>query len=381
MRAIQTGNTFSLNDNSMQLHNVLPAKCYRVDFHQMKGFYLTLHDDIKVSEKVYGIHLEKVRKTLSSFKSFERSLGVILSGDKGIGKSLFSKALAQEALKEGYPVLIVNRYVPGIADFLNEVDQEVLVLFDEFDKSFPDRIGQAEMLTLFDGISQTRKLFIITCNDLTRLNSYLVNRPGRFHYHFRFEYPSSNEIREYLQDKLIEDHWKEIDKVIEFANRTSLNYDCLRAIAFEISLGLTFEEAIADLNIIQIDSRETFNLVLVLEDGTKLRTKNVRFNSFSDETHIFDVGTDKKEENDIYRISFTPCDARYNAEYGLHIPKEDLEGNMSHWLKGHYDAVDAEYKEGEAESEWAPVRRKYENLKPEMLILQRVISKGIHYNF
>ena len=53
-----------------------------------------------------------------------------------------------------------------------------MVLFDEFDKTFStnDRNNagdpQTEMLTLFDGLSTGKKLFIITCNELKNLNDY-----------------------------------------------------------------------------------------------------------------------------------------------------------------------------------------------------------------
>ena len=40
------------------------------------------------------------------------------------------------------------------------------------------------MLSLFDGLDNGKKLFVITCNEVERLNAYLLNRPGRFHYHF-----------------------------------------------------------------------------------------------------------------------------------------------------------------------------------------------------
>ena len=45
-------------------------------------------------------------------------------------------------------------------------------------------------------------MYIVTCNELRGLNDYILNRPGRFHYHFRFEYPTATEIREYMEDKL-----------------------------------------------------------------------------------------------------------------------------------------------------------------------------------
>lgn len=59
----------------------------------------------------------------------------------------------------------------------------------------------------------------MTCNELYSLNSYIVNRPGRFHYHFRFDYPSPEAIREYLSDKLKEEAYVEIEKVVEFSRK------------------------------------------------------------------------------------------------------------------------------------------------------------------
>lgn len=136
MQIVNTGSIYRIYDNSVQTSDKLPAQCYQVDFNPQAGFYLTKYDDIKISEKIYGVHLQKVQKVLNSFKIVNRNLGVILSGDKGIGKSLFAKLLAEEGIKEGYPLIIVNCYYPGIADFLTSIQQEVVVLFDEFDKTF-----------------------------------------------------------------------------------------------------------------------------------------------------------------------------------------------------------------------------------------------------
>lgn len=80
---------------------------------------------MSVSEKVYGVQSGKVAKVLNSFKVFNRNLGVILSGNKGIGKSLTAKMIAQEAIKQGYPVILVSQYIPGIANFIEAIDQRL----------------------------------------------------------------------------------------------------------------------------------------------------------------------------------------------------------------------------------------------------------------
>lgn len=369
MRVVNTGNTFKIYDNSLQTFNGLPAQAYAVRFDKMSGFFLEKYSDITVAEKVYGVHRSKVDKVMNSFRSFERNLGVILSGAKGIGKSLCAKMLAQRAVEEGYPLIVVNTYIPGIADYLTSIEQEVVILFDEFDKTFSsgsrDNMNdpQSEMLTLFDGLSQGKKMFVVTCNELNNLNNYLVNRPGRFHYHFRFEYPTNEEIREYLQDKIAEQYYTEIDKVIAFSRKVDLNYDCLRAISFELAAGLSFENAIKDLNIVNL-SRETYTLVLFFKDGTKVQLRSAYIDMFDDNEVTVEL-TDAKGYD--FDITFNPCDSVYEYDKGGTIIKADAIS---------IDWQDNYYSDGEKEIEALNERKKRE---VDYLVIRRKMQKSIHY--
>ena len=95
MKAISTGNVYRIYDDTLKTYDKLPAQPYVVRFAMHTGFYLERYSDIEITEsKIYGVHPEKVQKVLDSFGRYNRSLGVILSGDKGIGKSLFAKLLA-----------------------------------------------------------------------------------------------------------------------------------------------------------------------------------------------------------------------------------------------------------------------------------------------
>lgn len=288
MKAIEIGNSFRIYDDSLRTHDALPAQTYRVHFEKMSGFSLDLHNDMEINEKVYGVHDNKLHKVMSAFRDFNRSLGVILSGKKGIGKSLFAKMLCKEAVTNGYPVIIVDTAIPGISAYLESIEQEVVVLFDEFDKVFAPRNQedsfnpQTELLSLFDGTASGKKLYVITCNELHKLNDFLINRPGRFHYHFRFEYPTTEEITVYLQDKLSPKYYDEIKSVASFALRVPLNYDCLRAIAFELNAGLPFKEAIQDLNILNVESMN-YRAVLYYKDGSFVKNNRVHIDFFDSE--------------------------------------------------------------------------------------------------
>lgn len=277
MHIVESGKRYRIFNNAITTYDQLPPKTYRVDYDpETRIFSLLEAHDFEIPEtKIYGQHLDKVKKVLNSMDKMNRNLGVILSGDKGIGKSLFSKCLGLKARKKGIPVILVNEYHEGIANFLEEIEQTVMILFDEYDKTFDEKKHncQAEMLSLFDGVSAGKKLFVITCNEIQSLSQYLINRPGRFHYHFRFLYPTADEIRNYMEDKLDKQYYDEIENVIAFSVRMNLNYDCLRSIAFELNNGLKFQEAINDLNIIRISQYKNIKIIVEFENQATLSGK------------------------------------------------------------------------------------------------------------
>jgi len=368
MKVINTGNTYRIYDDTLKTFDQMPVRAYEVCFDMNSGFFLTGRDDVAVIEKVYGVHMDKVKKVLSSFERVERNLGVILSGDKGIGKSLFAKLIGGIGIAKGYPLIIVNNYVPGIAGYLASIQQPVIVLFDEFDKTFNagSKSGntlsdpQTEMLTLFDGLNTGKKLFVITCNDVYGLNDYMINRPGRFHYHFRFDYPDARGIREYLQDNIPESAYGEIERVIEFAQKVNLNYDCLRSIAFELSSGISFDEAITDLNILSM-STPTYEIKYIFEDG-KIIDTTASFDLFCNES----IGTYGFDKNYEFNINFNPEDCTYDVETDMFmIPGEKVD------LK--WDESDFKYAE-------EGLLQKYQDNKLKYMVLKSKGVRNYHYN-
>ena len=363
MQIIKIGSRYTFYDESLQSFERLPVAVYSIEYSERAGFSLVDHPSIEIKEKTYGNHKEKVGKVLGSFQIFDRSLGVILSGDKGIGKSLFAKMLCEEAVAKGYPVILVDSNYKGLARFLESIDQEVVILFDEFDKAFRasrEQDDQASLLTLFDGTAGGKKLFIITCNELYGLNEFIVNRPGRFHYHYRFDYPGPEEIREYLTDKIGDQRYEDICEVVSFSQKISLNYDCLRAIAFELNSGLTFSQAISDLNIMNVTSEE-YNVTLRFETGETLHEFRLR-------TNLFDVDADfgwatlfNEAERSVVDVRFDKKKLVFNAAAGVvMIPSSGLTLDFSDY-------------EDEEES------KKYRNLQPAFLAFKRCGMKNLHY--
>lgn len=373
MKAISQGdNTYDIYDDSLKVYNQLPSNAYTIRFSEKRGFFLEKHNDIEISEsKLYGSHEKKVKKVIKSFQEMNRSLGVILSGEKGTGKSLFAKLLALNLLEEDIPVIIVDKYYPGIASYIENIEQETMILFDEFDKTFgeiksPDGqcSPQSTLLTLFDGLSGGKKLYVITCNNLNKLSDYLVNRPGRFHYHLRFGYPSADEVREYLIDKLDPNYYTEIENVVEFSGKINLNYDCLRAICFELNHGLSFSEAIKDLNIVNIEP-ESYKIVLQFDNGESVHNNSVEIDMFEFEEQKYFYMYSKSEEY-IGNVSFIPGQAIYDYKTGVYtIPGDKINFN--------FDDID------EYAFHTRPVVKTLEKCKPQQLLIIKAKIKPIHY--
>lgn len=359
MNVVNAGSRYQIYGEDVKTFGRLPIMSFEVMFNKMTGFYLVSHSNLVINEeKIYGNHQEKVEKTLRSFKLSDRNFGIILSGRKGIGKSLFARILATEGLKQGYPVLLVNSYNPGIADFISSIKQEVIVIFDEFEKNFLSEgdednpfapSAQDEMLPLFDGIDDGKKLFVITCNDVRRLNQYLLDRPGRFHYHFKITYPAEAEIIEYLTDKLKPEYQDNIQSIVNFSRTTDVSFDYLRAIAFELNQGYSVEETLKDLNISQ-DKVILFNIIIKTHNGETYNAYSITFdlNKKSSSKQWFNATNLKTGNTErfgfvmdklVFKDGMFSIDPKYVAYY---VSKDDF------WMFDTDEKVEAAQKEKEA---------------------------------
>jgi len=287
---INSGDKYYIYGDGVKVSQKLPAQAYTVCFDQMTGWWLEkAKEPIVGSDKIYGCLAKRVEKVFSTYKRVDKNLGVILSGAKGIGKSLFARVISKKAIENGLPVVFVNENIAGLSTFLASIDQRCLILFDEFDKVFycsnkdeeNKSCDQDSFLTLFDGIYASNKLFVITANDLNKLSEFLINRPGRFRYHIRFDYPNVDETKEFLSDKLDKKVFKrEVENILRFISIVPLSYDCLTAIADELNNGETFESCLDILNIINVMNDRYYSGLIVYDSGETFRLDYVGNRNF-----------------------------------------------------------------------------------------------------
>jgi len=262
MKIIKHGNVYDLfSDNDIETYSKYPVGTYQVVLTR-QGYELVGTEDLKCKEeKVYGNETEKLDKVLKAYKDSNRSLGVMMTGKKGTGKTLFVQLLSDKVMELGLPVLLVSKATPGLADFLKTIHQEVMVVFDEFEKTFPtgsdsdhededdNKPTQNDLLGLLDGTSSQKMLFIFTANYENKINNLLINRPGRIYYHFVFENPERDEVERYMDDKVPSEYHDEVKKLLSYTMLHSFTFDELRAIASELACGYSLKETLQDLNI------------------------------------------------------------------------------------------------------------------------------------
>lgn len=260
MKLVRSGNKYRIFAADISTEETLPAGFYHINFDPNEGYALSKEKPLsEITEKVYGQHQAKAHKIMGTFLHLDRSLGVLISGEKGIGKSLTSRLLMEDAISRGYPVILVDEAHPYLAKFLGSIDQEAVFVFDEFEKTFDvndhdeSETTQEDLLPLFDGMSSAKHLRVLTANEVNKVSSFLLNRPGRIHYHLKYDSIDTDTYTEYLSDNLTNpDYRKDIDQIATYCNAFALSFDELRAVCLELNLSTgetPFAEVLEDVNI------------------------------------------------------------------------------------------------------------------------------------
>ncbi len=261
---ICNGNTFHVtSDDSIDIRKELPAATFLVKFNpKAQSFYLETTQNFTRLPKYYGDAEAKAARVANTISKRDRSLGVMLAGEKGSGKTMLAMLLSANARDRGIPTLIVNTGYYNNNDgpnpssvgdefckFIKDIDQECVIIFDEFEKTYKNEDQQNSILTLLDGIFSSKKLFIITCNDASKVSSHIRNRPGRLHYYFSYTGLSEDFVVEYCNDKL--DNKDNIGGIVKIANVFhAFNFDMLQALVLEMNMyNETASVAMSHLNI------------------------------------------------------------------------------------------------------------------------------------
>jgi len=279
---LKKSNEFHVTPKSnLDLYDKLPPGTYTVNYNSCRSeYYLEIIDDFVLKGKIYGDVPKTSDRILRTFMERRRSTGVLLVGEKGSGKTLLAQYMAIVAAKDhDIPTIVVNQ--PWHGDefnlFIQSISQPAIIFFDEFEKVYKDDgEGQQEhMLTLFDGVYSSQKLFLLTCNDKNQLNDHLMNRPGRIYYLLEYGGLEPAFITEYCQDNLLQqEHIPTVCAIS--ALFSSFNFDMLKAMVEDMNrYGESPAEVLKYLNVRpDVARREHYAVKLILGDKPASDSQN-----------------------------------------------------------------------------------------------------------
>jgi len=269
--------------NEDQLADKLPAKIYNVQFNQLTGFYLSIvKDQLEVPQTVYGNTLARVAKCMETYVTRDMSTGILLTGDKGTGKTLLMSVLANKMITDlNLPVLLIKDAYAGnqFVTFIETIG-ECVIVFDEFGKMYAanDRhnndndVPQKALLSLMDGTDKTKRMFIMTENSEFDINDFMLNRPSRIYYHFKYRKLDEMSVTGYCGDYGVSK--KITQEIVELSRRSKIfSFDMLQSIVEEhLRFGCDIETATTDLN---IDTREQrgdmIEVLKIMERGSNVQ--------------------------------------------------------------------------------------------------------------
>eukprot|EP00579_Thalassiosira_antarctica_P017092 CAMPEP_0201946486 /NCGR_PEP_ID=MMETSP0903-20130614/54441_1 /ASSEMBLY_ACC=CAM_ASM_000552 /TAXON_ID=420261 /ORGANISM="Thalassiosira antarctica, Strain CCMP982" /LENGTH=297 /DNA_ID=CAMNT_0048489587 /DNA_START=185 /DNA_END=1075 /DNA_ORIENTATION=+ len=286
----KSGNQFRITPKvNLDLHETLPVGTYSINYDECKSqYYLETINDFQLKGKIYGNVVRSSSRILNTFLDRHRSTGVLLVGEKGSGKILLAQYISIVAAKEKeIPTIVVNKpwhgdqfnsfstgvllvgekgsgktllaqYISIVAakekeiptivvnkpwhgdqfnSFIQSISQPVIIFMDEFEKVYTTNGGenyQEKILTLFDGVYASQKLFLLTCNDKHRMDSHMMNRPGRLYYFLEFNGLHQSFVQEYCEDNLLrKDYIPAVSAIAALFQ--AFNFDMLKAMVEDMN--------------------------------------------------------------------------------------------------------------------------------------------------
>lgn len=286
MKVINFGdNTYRIFGDDLKVEGKLPAGTYDVLFSEMSGYSLIKRADFETTTKVYGPHKDLVNQMITRYEQFNSNFGVILGGRKGTGKTMTARLLSEAFKAKDIPTIIISKATPGLPDFIQSIEQEVFILFDEFEKVFPKgspdtKDLQSQFLPVFDGLSNTKHFYMVTINDYNKLNDYFLGRTGRFYYNITFDAIGKDEITEILTDKLDKSLKLDINRLSFILSIIDVNYDQLMSIIKELNLGSSIDYIFKYLNLdlSKTLTNMTYDVKIFFKNGDIAEEQNLYVN-------------------------------------------------------------------------------------------------------
>ena len=265
---VKQGSIYKVTDSAnIDIRSKLPVGTYQVGLHPDFGYYLDTVEDMSNPAKLYGPVTDQIERFMATYMSRQSNTGILLTGEKGSGKTLMLRALSKWS-------------GDAFNKFIQSIDQPCMLSFDEFDKVYGAvgrRYGednssseQDQLLSIMDGTFGGKKLFVFTANRASYVSKHMMNRPGRIFYHVKYRGLEEGVIDDYCQEVLKnKEHIKSVHVVATQID--GFNFDMLKGIVEEMNrYGEEAPEAVALMNIAPESSSYVSWTAAVTKDGHPL---------------------------------------------------------------------------------------------------------------
>ena len=248
-------------------YSLIAGKTYDLIYDRFEGTQLLENGELNLPKKVYKSNkdITFIKRVTNYYNnSTDNTVGVMLAGIKGTGKTIMAKELAKES---GLPIIIVSPSFPEreLTRYFKKFTQEVCILLDEVEKNYDTE----NMLGFLDGVEKTcRKLVIMTCNSLREVSEYMQDRCSRIRYLRKYTAEANREFVPMIVKDL---EIKNPDKVVEFINNEFklLSMDNIFSFLREVKLSENTTENYGEIiSILNVETKTNFTLNGELEDNS-----------------------------------------------------------------------------------------------------------------